>query len=258
MKVVILCGGLGTRLREETEFRPKPLVDVGGRPILWHIMKVYAAAGFREFVLCLGYKGEMIKDYFLNYEAMNNDFTIALGSRNRIAYLGEHEEQDFSVTLADTGADTQTGGRLKRIERYVDGDTFLVTYGDGLADVDVGKLLEFHRAHGRLATVTTVRPFSRFGMVDLDGQGVVRRFGEKPQIQEWANAGYFVFDRRVFEYLGGDDCVLEKEPLERLALDGELRAFQHDGFFYAMDTYREYKHLNELWASGNAPWKLWR
>jgi glucose-1-phosphate cytidylyltransferase len=258
MKVVILCGGLGTRLREETEFRPKPLVDVGGRPILWHIMKIYGAAGLRQFVLCLGYKGEMIKEYFLNYEAMNNDFTVALGTKHQIRYHGGHQEQDFEVTLADTGAETQTGGRLHRAERYVEGDTFLMTYGDGLADVDVTKLLAFHRAHGKLATVTTVRPFSRFGMVDLADGDRVRRFGEKPQIAEWANAGYFVFDRRVFDYLGDDDCVLEKEPLEKLALDGELHAFRHDGFFYAMDTYREYKHLNELWASGQAPWKVWR
>lgn len=257
MKVVILCGGLGTRMREETEFRPKPLVDVGGRPILWHIMKIYAAAGFREFVLCLGYKGEMIKEYFLNYEAMNNDLTIALGRQNRIEYHGGHEEQDFQVTMADTGADTMTGGRLSRVRKYVDGDDFLLTYGDGVADLDVAKVLAFHRGHGRLATVTAVRPFSRFGMVDVAGDGVVRSFGEKPQIEGWANAGFFVFHRRVFDYLGGDDCVLEREPLEKLARDGELRAYQHHGFFFAMDTYREYKHLNELWAAGTAPWKVW-
>ena len=167
MKVVILCGGLGTRMREETEFRPKPMVDIGGRPILWHIMKIYAAAGYREFVLCLGYKGEMIKEYFLNYEAMNNDLTISLGRQNSIDYHSGHEEQDFRVTLADTGAETMTGGRLHRVQKFVDGDNFLLTYGDGVADVDVAKIMEFHRSHGRIATVTAVRPFSRFGVVDV-------------------------------------------------------------------------------------------
>ncbi|MEO8502776.1 MAG: glucose-1-phosphate cytidylyltransferase [Acidobacteriota bacterium] len=257
MKVVILCGGLGTRMREETEFRPKPLVDVGGRPILWHIMKIYAAAGYREFVLCLGYKGEMIKEYFLNYEAMNNDLTISLGRQNSIDYHSGHEEQDFRVTLADTGPETMTGGRLKRAQKFIDGDHFLLTYGDGVADVDVAKVMDFHRGHGRLATVTAVRPFSRFGILDIDGNGAVGSFGEKPQVDAWANAGFFVFDRRVFDYLGGDECVLEREPLEKLARDGELRAYRHDGFFFAMDTYREYKHLNDLWSSGAAPWKVW-
>jgi glucose-1-phosphate cytidylyltransferase len=189
MKVVILCGGIGTRLREETEFRPKPLVDVGGRPILWHIMKTYSAAGFRDFVLCLGYRGDMIKDYFLNYEAMNNDITIALGRRSEVRYHGGHEEQDFSVTLADTGQESMTGGRIKRIEKFVDGDTFFVTYGDGVADIDVGKVLAFHRSHGRLATVTAVRPSSRFGLLELEGDGRVSKFGEKPQLEGWASAG---------------------------------------------------------------------
>lgn len=244
-------------MREETEFRPKPLVDVGGRPILWHIMKIYAAAGYREFVLCLGYKGEMIKEYFLNYEAMNNDLTISLGRQNSIDYHSGHEEQDFRVTLADTGPETMTGGRLKRAQKFIDGDHFLLTYGDGVADVDVAKVMDFHRGHGRLATVTAVRPFSRFGILDIDGNGAVGSFGEKPQVDAWANAGFFVFDRRVFDYLGGDECVLEREPLEKLARDGELRAYRHDGFFFAMDTYREYKHLNDLWSSGAAPWKVW-
>jgi glucose-1-phosphate cytidylyltransferase len=257
LKVVILCGGLGTRLREETEFRPKPLVEVGGRPILWHIMKIYAHHGLRDFVLCLGYRGQMIKEYFLNYEAMNNDFTICLGRQHRIAYHDAHGEQDFQVTLADTGAETMTGGRVKRIEKYVTDDAFLVTYGDGVADIDIRALLDFHRRHGRLATITTVHPFSRFGQLDVDDEGHVREFVEKPQLQGWASAGFFVFDRRVFDYLGGDDCVLEREPLERLAAEGQLMAYRHGGFFYAMDTYREYEYLNELWAAGRAPWKVW-
>jgi glucose-1-phosphate cytidylyltransferase len=259
VKVVILCGGQGTRLREETEYRPKPLVDVGGRPILWHIMKLYAHYGLRDFVLCLGYRGTMIKDYFLNYEAMNNDFTVCLGQRNEIEYHGSHQEQDFRVTLADTGLDSMTGARVKRIERYIDDDTFLVTYGDGLSDVNIDDLLRFHRSHGRLATVTTVHPVSRYGLVALDNDGLVYDFAEKPQAEGWASAGFFVFNRRVLDYLSLDvTCVLEREPLERLAQVGQLMAYRHEGFFYAMDTYREYMHLNELWDSGQAPWAVWR
>ncbi len=257
MKVVLLCGGLGTRLREETEFRPKPLVDVGGRPILWHIMKIFAHHGLRDFVVCLGYRGSLIKEYFLNYEAMNNDFSICLGRRGWLQTHGAHEEQDFRVTLAETGEGTQTGGRVRRAARYLDGDTFLVTYGDGVADVDVSALLKFHRRHGKLATVTTVRPISRFGVLDVGSGGVVRDFSEKPQVEGWINAGFFVFERRVLDYLEGDDCVLEREPLARLAREGELVAWRHHGFFFAMDTYREYKALNELWGSGKAPWKMW-
>ncbi len=257
MKVVIFCGGQGTRLREETEYRPKPLVDVGRKPILWHIMKSYAHHGFRDFVLCLGYRGRMIKEYFLDYEAMNNDFTIRLGGRHEVEYHGVHDEQDFRVTLADTGLDAMTGGRLARVRRYLDGDAFMATYGDGLADVDLRALLKFHHAHGKLATVTAVAPISRFGVLDLDADGRVCRFAEKPRTDGWASAGFFVFDRRVLDYLGGDDCVLEHEPLQRLAAEGQLVAYKHDGFFFAMDTYREYKMLNDLWDGGSAPWKVW-
>jgi len=257
VKVIILCGGFGTRLREETEFRPKPLVDIGGRPILWHIMKLYAYHSFRDFVLCLGYRGNMIKEYFLNYEAMNNDFTVCLGQQNHISYHGAHREQDFNVTLADTGLETMTGGRIKRVERYVDGDTFMVTYGDGVSDLDIRALVDFHCSHGRLATVTTVRPISRFGILDVDDGGKVLSFAEKPHMDGWASIGFFVFNRRVFDYLSGDDCVLEREPLERLTREKQLIAYRHSGFFFAMDTYREYKHLNELWNSGKASWKVW-
>lgn len=257
MQVIILCGGFGTRLREETEFRPKPLVDIGGRPILWHIMKLYAHHGFRDFVLCLGYRGNMIKEYFLNYEAMNNDFTIRLGQQNRLAFHGAHDEQDFSVTLADTGLETMTGGRVKRVERYIDGDTFMVTYGDGVADLDIKSLVDFHCRHGRLATVTTVRPFSRYGILEMNEQNEILSFQEKPRLEGWVSAGFFVFDRRVFDYLTGDECVLEREPLEQLARERQLIAYRHTGFFYAMDTYREYNYLNELWKSGQAPWKVW-
>jgi glucose-1-phosphate cytidylyltransferase len=254
---IILCGGLGTRLREETEFRPKPLVDIGGRPILWHILKIYAYYGFIDFVLCLGYRGNMIKEYFLNYEAMNNDFTICLGRQHQITHHDGHTEQDYRVTLTDTGLDTMTGGRIKRAQRYVDTDLFMVTYGDGVADVDIAALVDFHRRHGRLATVTTVRPPSRFGVLDIDEQDAVASFLEKPQLDDWINVGFFVFDRAVFEYLGDDTCILEREPLEHLARDGQLMAYRHPGEFYAMDTYREYTYLNDLWNRGEAFWKVW-
>ncbi|HJT87176.1 MAG TPA: glucose-1-phosphate cytidylyltransferase [Bryobacteraceae bacterium] len=258
MKVVILCGGLGTRLREETEFRPKPMVEVGGRPILWHIMKTYAHYGFRDFVLCLGYRGNTIKDYFLNYEAMNSDFSICLGQKSQIRYHGQHTEQGYSVTLADTGQECMTGGRIRKIEKYIDGDTFLLTYGDGVSDVNLRCLVEFHKSHGRIATVTTVPPVSRFGMVELAGEGEVLQFTEKPRTDGWMSAGFFVLNRQVFDYLGGDDCVFEHAPLERLAADGELMAYRHEGFFYAMDTFREYQHLNDLWNRGAAPWRIWQ
>jgi glucose-1-phosphate cytidylyltransferase len=257
MKVVILCGGLGTRLREETEFRPKPLVDVGGRPILWHIMKLYAHHGFQDFVLCLGYRGDMIKEYFLNYEAMTNDFTICLGKQSKIHYNDHHQEQNFRVTLADTGAESMTGGRVKRVQKYISDDRFMVTYGDGVSDVDVNKLLAFHESHGKLATVTTFRPISRFGILNIDAENQVQNFIEKPKADAWASAGYFVFERKIFDYLDGDQCILEREPLERLAHEGQLMSYRHDGFFYAMDTFREYQLLNDLWKSGEAPWKVW-
>jgi|SRR5581483_1178090 len=259
MKVAILCGGVGTRLREETEFRPKPLVEVGGRPILWHIMKLYAHHGFRDFVLCLGYRGNMIKEYFLNYEAMNNDFTICLGRESRIEYNDTHEEQNFRITLADTGLETMTGGRLRRARKYLAGDdSFMVTYGDGVSDVNVRRLLEFHKRHGRLATVTTFRPVSRFGILDIDSENKVQNFIEKPKSDAWASAGFFVFQKGVLDYLDGDECILEHGPLERLAAERQLIAYHHDGFFYAMDTYREYQILNDLWKSGQAPWKVWK
>jgi glucose-1-phosphate cytidylyltransferase len=257
MKVVILCGGLGTRLREETEYRPKPLVEVGGRPILWHIMKIFAHNGLREFVLCLGYRGNMIKGYFLNYEEMTNDMTINLGRPGDLQYHGRHAEEDFCVTLADTGQETQTGGRVKRVQKYVGGDTFMVTYGDGVGDVDIRALLAFHKSHGKLATVTGVRPLSKFGALELGSEGDVRAFAEKPRSEGWSSAGFFVFKRQVFDYLKGDMCVLEHEPLQRLASEGQLVAYRHEGCFYTMDTYREYVQLNQLWNSGSPPWRVW-
>ena len=222
-------------------------------------MKLYAHHGFQDFVLCLGDRGQMIKDYFLNYEAMNNDFTICLGRQNKVTHHGAHTEQDFNVTLADTGQEAMTGSRVKQVQRYVTDDLVMVTYGDGLSDVDLASLVRFHLSHGKLATITTVRPFSRFGIVDITSSGAVNQFVEKPQVDGWASAGFFVFDRRVFDYLSTDvSCVLEREPLERLAREGQLMAYRHEGFFFAMDTYREYLHLNELWNSNRAPWAVWR
>jgi glucose-1-phosphate cytidylyltransferase len=259
VKVVILCGGMGTRLREETEYRPKPMVEIGGRPILWHIMKIYAFYGFNDFILCLGYKGSMIKEYFLNYRAMSNDFTIHLGRDNHsITYHTEHDEQDFSVTLADTGDDANTGSRVAQIAPYIDGDDFMVTYGDGLADINIKALVDFHRNHGRTATMMTYRPTSRYGKLQLDDQGHVREFVEKPQLADWISGGFFVFRRGFFNYLSTDyGCVMETSPLAQAAADGELIGYRHDGFFHAMDTYKEHLYLNELWNSGKAPWKIW-
>ncbi|OQY25165.1 MAG: glucose-1-phosphate cytidylyltransferase [Anaerolineaceae bacterium 4572_32.1] len=257
MKVVILCGGRGTRMGRETQVRPKPMVSIGGRPILWHIMKIYAHYGFQDFLLCLGYKGEVIKRYFLDYEAMNRDFTIELGQQNRIEFHNGHGEENFSVTLADTGPETPTGGRVKRIEKYIDQDTFLVTYGDGVADVDINALLDFHRRNGKIATVTGVQPFSRFGVVHTDDSGLVTGFREKPQVEGTVSGGFFVFNRAFFDYLQ-PDSVLETTPLEQLAQDRELALYRHDGFWQCMDTPTDHRVLNELWKTGRAPWKVWK
>lgn len=242
-------------MREETEYKPKPMVEVGGRPVLWHLMKVFASSGLNEFVVCTGYRGDVIKDYFLNYEARTNDFTAHLGSSSRVEVHGSHGD-DWRVTVADTGANTQTGGRVKRVAQYLDG-RFMVTYGDGLADVDITKLLAFHESHGRLATVTTVRPLSRFGVMDIDSSGLVLRFREKPLTDDYVNVGFFVFEQKVLEYLD-EDCVLEQAPLERLASEGQLMAYRHEGFWQPMDTFREYTMLNEMWDRGDAPWKVWK
>ena len=256
VKVVLLAGGLGTRMREETEYKPKPMVEIGGRPVLWHLMKSFSHFGLNEFVVCTGYRGDVIKDYFLNYDARMNDFTAHLGSASRIEMHGLLNEVELRVTVADTGSHTMTGGRVKRIQKYVEG-RFIVTYGDGLADVDVAQLLKFHESHGKLATVTTVRPLSRFGVMDLDANGKVERFREKPQTDDYVNAGFFVFEPEVFDFLD-EECVLEQAPLEKLANLGELMAYRHEGFWQPMDTYREFVMLNEIWDSGEAPWKVWK
>jgi glucose-1-phosphate cytidylyltransferase len=258
IKVVILCGGMGTRLREETEYKPKPLVDIGGKPILWHIMKIYANYGFKDFVLCLGYKGNMIKEYFLNYDMLNSDFTIELESK-KIQIHNSHPERDWQVTLAQTGDSAMTGARIKKVEKYVNSDIFMLTYGDGVANINISKLLEFHKSHGKIGTITGVNPISKFGELSVEGQRVIR-FNEKPQINDgFINGGFFVFNKQFFKYLNKDDgCVLEKEPLENLAQDKELMLYKHTGFWHCMDTYRDFLHLNELWTSPNPPWKIWK
>jgi len=253
MKVVILAGGLGTRLREETEYRPKPMVEIGGRPILWHIMKIYAGHGFTDFIVCLGYKGDMIRDYFLNYRIRNCDFTIALDTQ-QITVYGNHNETGWKVTLVETGDTTMTGGRVKRIAQYLEGQPFMVTYGDGVADVDVTRLVEFHRRHGKLGTVTGVRPSSRYGELSIR-DGMVRVFQEKPQVHEGCiNGGFFVFEPSVLDLIEGDKSTLEDGMLSGLAKRGELAVYRHEGFWQCMDTYRETQLLNEMWRSGKAPW----
>ena len=256
LKALILAGGLGTRLREETEFKPKPMVDVGGRPILWHIMKNLSKQGIEDFSVAAGYKGEMIKDYFLNYDYRNNDVTVDLGKRSAVVHHGTHDESNWKVTIVNTGELTMTGGRVKRSEKYLSGDRFLCTYGDGLADVDIKKLIGFHKSHGKLATVTTVQPLSRFGIMDIEPNGTVTKFKEKPRLDGWINIGFFVFEPEVFNYLS-EDCVLEEEPLANLAADNQLAAYRHDGFWQPMDTFRESKMLNDLWDADKAPWKNW-
>jgi glucose-1-phosphate cytidylyltransferase len=251
--VVILAGGRGTRLAEETEMRPKPMVDVGGRPLLWHIKPIYAGHGYTDFLIACGYKGELIKEYFRNLVVHHSDYFIELKTGD-LQLLDGHR-LDWRVGVIDTGLDTMTGGRILRLKPLVGDQRFMVTYGDGVADIDVGRLVAFHRAHGRLATVTAVRPPSRFGSLALAGDAV-REFSEKPQTEEgWINGGFFVFEPRVFEYLAGDRTVLEREPLERLASDGQLMAYRHPGFWQPMDTVRDRQLLEKLWATGAAPWQ---
>lgn len=259
MKTVILCGGLGTRLKEETEYRPKPMVKVGSKPILWHIMKIYSHYGFKDFILCLGYKGEMIKEYFYNYEILNNDFTLELGQHKNIDVHCAHNERGWKVTLVDTGDRAQKGARLKKIEKYVDSDTFMATYGDGVANIDINDLLAFHKKHGKIATLTGVMPPSRFGTLSVSGDKVTE-FNEKIQASGGLiNGGFFVFDKKLFSYLNDDDaCDLEIGVLDRLAKEGELTVYRHKGDWACMDTLRDVDYLNTLWSSGRAFWDLKR
>lgn len=258
MNVVILCGGLGTRLREETEFRPKPMVNIGDRPILWHIMKIYAAYGYKEFVLALGYKGEVIKNYFYHYELMNNDVAIELGKPENIRIHQMHEERGWKITLANTGEKALKGSRLKKVQKYITGDTFMLTYGDGVADIDIDALLEFHQNHGKMVTLTGISPTSRFGELKIKGERV-ESFSEKPENGSgYINAGFFVLNRAVFDYLSEEDsCDLEIGALEKIARQGELMVYKHKGFWACMDTLRDMEYLNKLWAEANAGWKVW-
>lgn len=255
MKVVILCGGLGTRLREETELKPKPMVEIGGRPILWHIMHHYADCGFKEFVLALGYRGEVIKRYFLDYHQLRGDLTVDLRDGSVTAHDGMRE--DWTVHLVDTGPSTETGGRVKRLAKWIGNERFLMTYGDGVSDVDVRSVVRHHEKCGRLATVTAVRPPARFGSVVFDDSGVTE-FSEKPQTGEgWINGGFFVFESKVLDYIDGDQSILERDPLERITADGELAVYRHEGFWQCMDTVRDVRLLENLVATGRAPWKTW-
>ncbi len=254
MQVVILCGGKGTRIRDVTEDIPKPMIPVGGRPILWHIMKGYARHGFKQFILCLGYKSWIIKQFFLDYGRMFSDISLDLHAPESLTVHNASVE-DWHVTLAETGLDAMTGARVKRIEKYVQGSHFLLTYGDGLADLDIGGLVDSHLRHGKLGTVTAVQPPGRFGEIEFQGHRVVE-FSEKPLLSRGRiSAGYFVFHRRFFDRLDDrDDLVLEREPLQQLARDGQLGAYLHDGFWHCMDNSRDYQYLNQLWDSGEAPW----
>lgn len=257
MKTVLLAGGLGTRMREETEFRPKPMVLIGNKPVLWHIMRSYAQYGFKEFVVCTGYKGELIRQYFRDFVSLNIDFTIEVGQDPKLTNHGQIDESGWKITVADTGLETMTGGRLFKIRNYIGTETFMCTYGDGLSNVDLIKLLEFHKKHKKIATMTAVRPNSRFGIVDITPDGIVSGFHEKPQTSSWVNGGFFVFEPTIFDYLD-ETCILEHEPLNKLAQEGQLAAYQHSDFWQPMDTYRESMMLNELWETGSAPWKNWK
>ena len=256
MKAVILAGGFGTRLSEETALRPKPMVEIGGKPILWHIMSIFATHGIKEFIVALGYRGETIKEYFLNFYAFNNDISIDLAKGKTTVHDGS--QPDWKIHLVDTGLHTQTGGRLKRLHQWVcQEECFLFTYGDGVSDVDISALLEFHRSHGKLATVTTVHTPARFGRIAYNGD-LVTDFHEKPHAGEgWINGGFFVLSPKVIDYIKGDGCIWEREPAQRLAQDGQLVGFRHRGFWSCMDTLKEKNTLEEFWASGKAPWKTW-
>lgn len=256
MKVVILAGGLGTRFAEETDLKPKPMIEIGGRPILWHIMKIYSKYGFNDFIICLGYKGYIIKEFFANYYMHQSDITVDL-KNNSIEYHKSSSEP-WRVTLIDTGLNTMTGGRIKRVKDYIDEDTFMLTYGDGVGDIDVLKLLDFHKKHGHLATLTAVQPSGRFGSILIDNNDCIREFVEKPRGDgRWINGGFFVLNKKVIDYISDDSTVWEREPLERLSKEGELYSFRHYGFWKPMDTLRDKRELEELWNSGNAPWKVW-
>ena len=255
MQVVILCGGKGTRMREETEFRPKPLVEIGGMPVLWHIMKIYSHFGFNDFVLCLGYKGSMIKEYFMNFEWLANDFTLELGKGSGKVTHHAHSLEDWRVTFADTGLETETSARIKKVEKYIEGDTFMLTYGDAVADINIEKLLQFHKEKGLTVTLTGTKPPSRFGILDVDN-GIASTFREKPVLEGYINGGFFVCDKKVFDVLT-DEGMFEQAPLKGLSAKGELAVYSHEGFWQCMDTFKEVEKFNQDWEKGVRPWVVW-
>ena len=259
MKVAILAGGKGSRLPEETDVKPKPMVEIGGRPILWHIMKHYSHYGHNEFAIALGYKGEVLKKYMVDYASMQSDLTVHVGTGEFVTHEGSHltSPPNWKVDLIDTGQETLTGGRIKRLKPYINGSTFMLTWGDCISNIDLGELLKFHRSHGKLATLTAARPPARFGHLEFDGDQVVE-FSEKPQTAEgWINGAFFVLEPQVFEYINGDRTQWEREPLERLAKEGQLMAYKHEGYWQCMDTLREKHILEAIWQSGNPPWRTW-
>ena len=258
MKVVLLAGGLGTRISEESQYRPKPMIEIGGRPILWHIMKEYSAYGIRDFIICAGYKQEMVKEWFNNYFLFTSDVTFDF-TEGKHVILHEQHSEPWRVTVVDTGLDVMTGGRIRRVQPYIGDETFLMTYGDGVCDVDIAKLVAFHRSHGKLATLTAVHQDQSKGVLDIGGDNAVHAFREKSARDSAPiNAGYMVLEPGVFDYLGGDDCIFEQEPLRRLAAEGQLMSYQHHGFWQCMDTMREKMQLETLWKTGHAPWKVWK
>tara|TARA_R110002074_G_scaffold65303_3_gene155355 strand:- start:542 stop:1327 length:786 start_codon:yes stop_codon:yes gene_type:complete len=260
MKVVILCGGYGTRIRDVAENLPKPMIPVGNHPIIWHIMKYYASLGHNEFILCLGYKSNVIKDYFINYEARTTDFSITLGKKDSMEILNGHSEQNWKITFAETGLDSMTGSRIKKIKKYIKpNESFMLTYGDGLSNVDIDKLVSFHKLHNKALTLTGVRPAGRFGEIMSDSKGGITEFQEKPQAtKSRINGGFFVANYSLFDFIDeGDDVIFEQQPMKSLVEHGELMQFDHDGFWQPMDTMREYKMLNEMYSENKAPWKIW-
>lgn len=255
IQVVILCGGIGLRLHQETEFRPKPLVKIGTHPILFHIMKIYSYYGYKKFILCLGYKGEMIKEYFLNYDVMDNDFSLKLKSREK-KIISSDRIEDWEILFSDTGQETPTGGRVKKIEKYINEDNFFLTYGDGLANIDINELYKFHLKMNKIGTLTAIHPMSPFGIIQVN-KGTIISFKEKPQLEGLINGGFFVFKKEFFDYLA-EDSVLEEEPLRELTKANQIAAYEHKSFWQCMDTYKDTIRLNDMWAKGDTPWIIWK
>lgn len=255
MKAIILCGGKGTRMREETEYRPKPLVPVGGKPILWHIMKIYSYYGINDFILCTGYKGDMIKQYFMEMYWRNNDFTINMKGNKPIEYHTK-EDENWNITIVDTGEETLTAGRIKKVIKYIDEDDFLMTYGDGVSDINLNKLMEHHKEKGAIATITGVHPMSVFGVIEI-ADGKAKSFKEKPRLDDVINGGFMVLNKKVLDYIPKEDCMFEEEPLKALAKDNQLSVYEHIGFWKAIDTFKDVEEVNKMWNKGDRPWKIW-